>query len=475
MITKTDFIRFRSCAKCFWLQRRRPEEFPTPGPSSFDRLLAREGQEVERIALDHLADLIGSSSMAKQTTFEHGGFLARADVIDRRPDAIDIYEIKASTSYKEHVIDICFQRNVAELAEETVDKCCIVHLDPGYRLGNVLEPERLFVIADVTEEVDRMACEVLASMRSAEALLDQESIDETRCDCRHVGSRARHCSAFSHLNSDLPDLTAHDLPRVSSKRLTSLDEEGRLAIDAIEDGDVTPKQRVILRALRSGEAQLDEAAIWSFLDALVWPLHLYDYETIAPAIPVSEGAGPYMTLPVQVSMHVLSEDGGLRHHEWIAAEYGRQDDLVRMLRETVEARGSILVWNKSFEMGCNRRMADLLPAHATFLADMNERTMDLMSPFQQDYVHPGFRGSTSIKKVLPVLCPDLDYGEQAIQDGAMAMKGWTEMIGARDARRERLKSELLSYCHLDTLAMVRILERLATDVGWSALPLIRYQ
>ena len=98
MITKTDFIRFRSCAKCFWLQRRRPEEFPTPGPSSFDRLLAREGQEVERIALDHLADLIGSSSMAKQTTFEHGGFLARADVIDRRPDAIDIYEIKASTS-----------------------------------------------------------------------------------------------------------------------------------------------------------------------------------------------------------------------------------------------------------------------------------------------------------------------------------------------------------------------------------------
>ena len=48
-----------------------------------------------------------------------------------------------------------------------------------------------------------------------------------------------------------------------------------------------------------------------------------------------------------------------------------------------------------------------------------DRTVDLMEVVSKaGYVHPDFRGSSSIKKVLPVLAPDITYSTLASQDGA---------------------------------------------------------
>ena len=80
-----------------------------------------------------------------------------------------------------------------------------------------------------------------------------------------------------------------------------------------------------------------------------------------------------------------------------------------------------------------------------------------MDPFKADYVHPQFRGSTSIKKVLPVLCPHLRYDLDAIYDGAGAMEAWIRMVETSDpVLRARLEAELKDYCRLDSFAMVEI-------------------
>jgi len=36
----------------------------------------------------------------------------------------------------------------------------------------------------------------------------------------------------------------------------------------------------------------------------------------------------------------------------------------------------------------------------------------------------GFKGRTSTKKVLPVLCPKFSYKDLEIQNGTEAMEGW---------------------------------------------------
>jgi hypothetical protein len=67
-------------------------------------------------------------------------------------------------------------------------------------------------------------------------------------------------------------------------------------------------------------------------------------------------------------------------------------------------------------------------------------------------------GSASIKKVLPVLVPELSYDDLEIGDGGEAMTAWPEAMvhGTRD--KEATLKALWDYCRQDTLAEVRIWE-----------------
>ena len=83
-----------------------------------------------------------------------------------------------------------------------------------------------------------------------------------------------------------------------------------------------------------------------------------------------------------------------------------------------------------------------------------------MDVFKAHYVHPDFRGSVSIKRVLPVLCPELAYSETDVHDGTGAILAFTEMAECTDpVRSAELRRQLLAYCKLDTFAMVSIFRR----------------
>ena len=71
------------------------------------------------------------------------------------------------------------------------------------------------------------------------------------------------------------------------------------------------------------------------------------------------------------------------------------------------------------------------------------------------------KNSYSLKNVLPVLVPELSYEEMEVSDGAMASDTWLSMWQMEDPEEiENTHKALLEYCKLDTLGMVRILEKL---------------
>ena len=77
------------------------------------------------------------------------------------------------------------------------------------------------------------------------------------------------------------------------------------------------------------------------------------------------------------------------------------------------------------------------------------------------YLHPDFKGSWSIKNVLPIMVPELSYKDLPINRGDMAMIAWWEMIhGANEEAKQEIADSLLEYCGLDTMAMVKIWEKL---------------
>lgn len=79
------------------------------------------------------------------------------------------------------------------------------------------------------------------------------------------------------------------------------------------------------------------------------------------------------------------------------------------------------------------------------------------------------QGSYSIKYVLPALVPDMQkaYKElDGVQNGGQAMNAFASLHVKSLEEQKEIRKQLLAYCELDTLAMVRILEKLKGDVKW---------
>lgn len=459
-LTKSDFLEFRQCAKAFWLKRHRPDAVDWGVPSAFDRLLMKDGYAVEAEARRWVATWPDAAYCEFQVEFCHDSqLLARVDLVRRLADgSVDLFEIKSSTGPKDHIEDICFQKVVVERCGVVVRSVHIIHVNKDYvRLGEI-DCDQLLTIADANAEVLAKWDEMEAAIADALELLGSDEINETGCSCRLLGNSDNHCASFGHFNQDLPAVTAHVLPRVSRQRLAKLDEEGRLAIETVVEADLTPAQLPAWTALTTGQPVINQAALQAFVDKLAWPLHFYDYETSKPSIPLADGHRPHQQIPIQFSLHRLHQDGRLEHFEFLCDAPGQSGALAQNLVDSVGPEGSALVWFETFEKSCNKTLAQLHPEHADFFAGLSERTVDLMVPFQRDYVHPGFKGSSSIKKVLPVVC-SLSYDGLAVHDGTSAMEAWAAMVNEGDplARAER-RRELLAYCELDTLAMVRVFD-----------------
>jgi hypothetical protein len=88
-----------------------------------------------------------------------------------------------------------------------------------------------------------------------------------------------------------------------------------------------------------------------------------------------------------------------------------------------------------------------------------------MIPFSKKYYYtPSMKGSYSIKYVLPALVPDMEkaYKElDYIQNGTDAMQIYPQLKNIQNKNEVRkLRTALLEYCKLDTLAMVKVLNKL---------------
>ncbi len=94
---------------------------------------------------------------------------------------------------------------------------------------------------------------------------------------------------------------------------------------------------------------------------------------------------------------------------------------------------------------------------------------DLIVPFRsRDYYDRAMRGSCSLKKVVPALCPEdpeLSYERlDGVQNGHEAMRAYLRAELTDRADWEATRERLSAYCAVDTLGMVRAVERLCAAV-----------
>lgn len=239
-------------------------------------------------------------------------------------------------------------------------------------------------------------------------------------------------------------------------------------------------------------------AIHEVFSTFKFPICFYDYETISVPVPLLDNTRPYLQTVVQYSLHKYYEDGTMKHYggvfTWegiperkpvhidsnpnaidedhdVAVIWSYKDLLDQMLQDIgddldindPDQTSTFVVRYKWFENSRNNEIGTLFPDLAPAFAAINENTFDLMDIVSKGhYIDHRCKWSASIKKVMPILVPSMDYAGLEIGRGDKAMMELYKLITGKipEAESQKTIENLLIYCCQDTMAMVRIYEAL---------------
>ena len=521
LISKSDYVLWRDCPHNAWMKRWKPEIYNSSPLSDFELHLIDSGNMVEEMARMRFPEGVlikekGDESLKKtqellksktetifQASFSDNTLFAAVDIlIQGDKGELYLYEVKASNSSKledieddldnsgdeivdfkdakaiekykkemlkdHHLFDLAFQVYLAKKIGYTIAGAFLVRLNKQYVRSGDIDLGKLFVIEDVSLMIDEVLPKVNEEVKLLIPLLNNPELPTGPCCCLYKG-RSKHCTTFNFHNKEVPSYSVHDLTRIGSskKKLFELIDSSIYDIlqipDDFEFGKKISKQ---VEVHKRGKAYIDCEAIRAELDQMQFPLYFLDYESFNPAIPRFSGYKPYQQIPFQFSLHRLdSLDGELVHHEFLYT--GKKDPtplFIDALQKLIGNSGSVIVWYKPFEAShINKNIAIRMPEFANLIDNINNRMFDLMTIFsKQLHIHPEFHGSASIKKVLPVLCPELSYKELDIGNGSEAMNTWNRLVTENIDDKERVDTEkaMLEYCKLDTFAMFAIWKHL---------------
>jgi hypothetical protein len=165
---------------------------------------------------------------------------------------------------------------------------------------------------------------------------------------------------------------------------------------------------------------------------------------------------------------VNSPDEAPVHHSYLAeGPIDPRPDILSRLKILLGSEGTILTFNKTFEISRLNEMSRDYPEYRSWFEKIRPRIDDLIIPFRQfSYYHPDQEGSTSIKSVLPALTRK-SYSGLGIHEGGTASLEFlrVEFGQVLAAERDRVRTDLLVYCGLDTEGMIDVLRALAQIVN----------
>lgn len=484
-LSKSKIIAYRQCPKRLWLELHRPELRDDSSSAMVFQIgnqvgdIARsiydmdgEGEFIDLNLLGH-EQALARSAVLLQTgagpVFEAGmaagGALAYADVM--LPEAQDgalawkMIEVKSSTSVKDYQRDdVAVQAHIAAAAGVRLASVSLAHINSSFVYQGDGDYRGLLKESDLTEEVVSRGSEVkewIDGAKAVAALVDEPEV-ATGAHCNSPFA----CGFAAYCNRDkiLPDYPLSSLPRLHQKMREQFEAAGHDDLRDVPDDLLGALQSRVKQSSITGEAYFDAAGAAADLTPFGFPAYFLDFETTMFAVPIWKGTRPYQQLPFQFSLHVLAECGDLQHHNFLDLT---ADDpsgaCAQALVDLCGDRGPVFAYNAGFECGVMRELANRFPEFAPALKTIVNRVVDLFPIARNRYYHPSQHGRWSLKAVLPAAVPELSYADLGgVQNGGMAVAAFTQAIDPNTLpqRKLELQAQLLAYCKLDTLAMVRL-------------------
>lgn len=396
-----------------------------------------------------------------EATFLYGDYAAKSDVLIRNGDSWDLIEVKSSTSKKieskkdlsDFVDDMAYTAIILGKNGLSISAIHLMLLSEKFQLG--MEIAKLFESFDYTDMVKNRVAEFEKLLEPCAKITS----GATEPAFRFINN-CKKCDFFEHCIPESTDYTIFNIPRLSEKQLLNLHAKGIFLVRDIPlSFRLTDTQKLPVECMRSGKTIIN-AGLKSELKKIKWPAHFLDFETTQTAFPLYANVTPYEKIPTQYSIHTCSQCGKVLRHKEYFADPTRdcRRELAETLIKDLDGEGSVLSYS-SFEKQIINGLIKTCPELSGPLTLILNRLVDLIE-CSKCVNHPEFRGSNSIKDVLPVLVPDMSYEGLPIANGEDASVTFAYMAHGKFTQEEcaMKREEMLRYCKQDTLAMVKIHE-----------------
>ena len=496
-LSKSRYCKGIQCPKILWLDEHKSEE---RGEGVLNQRVFDTGNRVGDLAMRYFGDFTevcysdDKSKMLKETkqlleektkiiceaSFSCNGNFCSVDILRLRGNGAkdyshEIIEVKSTTNVKpNHLDDMAFQYHVLVSCGLNITKISLMHINSEYILQEegALDIQDFFTVHDCTDDVLAMQKDIAAKIESFKKYTTQESepVMDIGAQCYDPYECVYRSYCWRHIPKESVFSISGRALRFEKK--LELYNQGIVTIEQLLKSDMELNESARLQAetlFYNRPPAADKAAIRAFLDTLSWPLYFLDFETMQEAIPLYSGMRPFMQTPFQYSLHIQKSPGAELIHKEFLAEEGKDPRrmLAQRLCADIPEDVCIIAYNMSFEKSRIKELADHFNDLSGYLMNLHDNFKDLMHPFQTfAYYSNELCGSYSIKKVLPALCPndpELDYHALAlVHNGGEAQGSYARLTGSSlgAEEKQRIKKALLAYCRLDTLAMVKILEKL---------------
>jgi predicted RecB family nuclease len=491
-ISKSKFVAGVQCLKRLYFQVHHPEL--ATGSTEATRTVMEQGLQVGLVAQEafpggmlvaadheHLDDAIRvTQELVRnpevpaifEATFDYGGVLVRADVLERRsPETFRLVEVKSATGPKPHyAYDIGIQKYVLSGAGINLEGTRLIHLNREYVFdGQQYDVSRLFLVSEIPKEQVINEAEISVRLDDQLRVLGEAAPPSVK-----PGKQCLEpvlCEFYDYCNPDLRSDHVSLLPRIRTEKVDDLLASGIMSVQQIpDDFPLSETQRRVVDTMKSGKMWIG-SKLARELANLRYPICFMDFETIFPALPRFAGMRPYDHIPFQWSVHRQERSGTpLQRYDYLAENTSDpRVPFLELLCQAVKGAGCIVVYNEVFESSRLDELSQWLPEYRLAITRIKSAMWDLLAVIRRNVYHPAFGGSFSLKSVLPALVPDMSYDNLHVAEGSQAGIVWSQMINPEASAEEkiRLKQDLLDYCGQDTLALARILEVLIKYVNTS--------
>lgn len=407
-------------------------------------------------AIAETSTAISKNTILFEPAFSVDEFGARADILIKNGNGWDLVEVKSGKNAKgEYVQDATYTAMVLIRAGLQIKTISLMLVSEDYRKG--MTDNRIFVKGDITREAKEQIAVFNAIADSLATVLNATKPPEPQ-----LILSCKQCPVFGECTGKGIENHILTLPRILAKLFTELAGKGIYAIEDIPpETKLSEGQQRTLQAIRTNKPIVSHN-LKKELNTIVWPAWYLDFETCTTALPIYKDIAPYERIVTQYSIHRCSAPGVEEEHFEYLADPKRdcRREIAEKMIETLKGNGSIIVYS-SYEQGIINGLAETFPDLAVPLKKLVHRLFDLCALLRSNYCHKDFKGSYSIKKVLPVLVPGLDYTDLEIKEGGSAMVLYSYMAMGKisDANEiAKIRENLLAYCKRDTWAMVKLHE-----------------